>query len=184
VSVEEAVGFAVRIPGWMHPHELRWLYARAAQLEPGDTWVEIGAWKGRSTAAVLHGLPPAATLVAIDTWRGSGVEGTREAEHGDDAVFRAFLENMAQAILDAPDRDLCVMRGDSATVASRLNILSAVVFIDGDHEQAAVSRDLDAWKGRAALLCGHDRGHPDVQAALAWHGIEYDEGPGGIWIRR
>ena len=36
------------VPGWMTEAELLWLAHMARQLKPGDVWIEVGVWKGRS----------------------------------------------------------------------------------------------------------------------------------------
>ncbi len=55
-----------------------------------------------------------------------------------------------------------------------------MVFIDGDHAEAAVRLDLILWTPFATkLLCGHDRELPGVAAAL--EGENVSAGPDSIW---
>ena len=53
------------IEGWMDIDELEWLHDTAVNM---NTVVEIGAWKGRSTIALLQGCK--GIVFAVDPWRG------------------------------------------------------------------------------------------------------------------
>src|SRR2546421_4421878 len=93
-SFDQTLAFCRPIPGWMREDELAWLWQQAGLIPAGETWVEVGTWKGRSFAATVLGAPEDSSVIAVDTWLGSPSELAtthREALVGGDSVFQAFL---------------------------------------------------------------------------------------------
>ena len=62
----EIIRRAEEIPGWMTRNELAWLSCTASALDIGATWLEIGAFCGRSTFAVGMSLPLFSMLHVCD----------------------------------------------------------------------------------------------------------------------
>lgn len=159
---------AEAIQGWMSRTELEWL---AEQASTRENIIEIGCFKGRSSAAILantHGL-----VTCIDTFLGAkGSAAEREAApSGGDDIYQQFFENTF-------DYDnLCVMRCRSSTAArilTRMDWRSDWVFIDADHAVESVVADIRMFTpliDRGGILSGHDANRDTVQEALKKCGI-------------
>jgi hypothetical protein len=83
----------LELQGWMDHVELDWLYHTAQKVPEGGLIVEIGAWKGRSSAALYEGTEHKNTTISIDTWKGQDDLPTHEeARVGD--LLQVYLNNM------------------------------------------------------------------------------------------
>lgn len=127
------------IDGWMDIDELEWLYDTAQGME---TVVEIGAWEGRSTIALLEACR--GTVFAVDPWKGNG------------GSYSEFIYNTS------PFENLVIMKMPSVRASSILNGTEVdMVFIDGDHNYTSIRSDIDAWLPRTKkIICGHDYADP------------------------
>lgn len=169
------------IQGWMNRDELDWLYDRACEMKE---IVEVGAWKGRSTHALLSGaLISGGRVFSVDHFRGNPSELAdvhAEAAAGGDAIYDQFLANVGGF------PNLAVIRMDSLEAASMFPDHSVdMVFIDGEHQGASVLADLAAWAPKVTkLLCGHDRYLTGVYAALRLAKIAWEPAASSIWLRR
>lgn len=171
------------IEGWMTPAELQWLFEQAKGLK---MVAEIGAWKGRSTHALLSAGPIVHT---VDTWKGSDSEPAQQAAAKDDAVYWEFALGPAGRMHAAEPQNLFVHRMRSIEAARNfLDGTFDLVFIDGEHTYEAVKADIEAWLPKVkdgGLICGHDRDSKDVANALGgasiWH---WQEAPGSLWSYR
>ena len=126
------------IEGWMDIDELEWLHDTAVNM---NTVVEIGAWKGRSTIALLQGCK--GIVFAVDPWRG----------YSDN--YREFVYNTAEFT------HLAIFKMPSLRVATIFTAPVDMVFIDGDHSYDKVKADIGAWLPKTKkIICGHDYGCP------------------------
>jgi len=186
-SIAEYRGPSPEIHGWMHPHELQWLFDKASRM---TSVIEIGSWRGRSTHALLSGCP--GDVWAVDHFQGSrGELGSCHADaltHDIQGEFRANLKKFG-------DR-LHVMPMESEEAAKLFGEGEFdMVFIDGSHIEADVRRDLELWAPKARkLICGHDWNLDGVTpACMAYFGGEpierfhsiwaYPAGPAGVFGR-
>lgn len=162
---------ALQISGWM---DLDTLLMLAFEASRHIRLVEVGSWKGRSTVAMAHYLPPNGFLWCVDTFEGpenkAGFEmDFREViEFGPDFVLNQFKENTK----DYSDK-IQVIQENSATAWKTLQPLCAsgydMIFIDADHYYEKVKNDIINFGKILApwgLLCGHDYKIPDVSKAL------------------
>ena len=140
------------IEGWLTESEGNALAALAA----GRTVLEIGSWKGRSTAAIAR---TASRVLCLDTFRGDVMTGRQD-------TLRAFLANMeAAGCRDKVD----LMIGRVQDVGHLLAAGSfGLVFIDDDHGEStdtstAVAREVVRHDG---VVAWHDSGMPVVDAAI------------------
>lgn len=64
------------IQGWLEPNAGAVLYQFAALNAPNGNVVELGSWKGRSTAWLAFGVKDRGSgrVVAVDTWAGTRTE--------------------------------------------------------------------------------------------------------------
>ena len=161
------------IDGWMSPEELRWLHEQASEYA---SVVEIGCWKGRSTAALSLGC--SGQVWTVDHFGGSPSE--LDGAHGEARHADIFAQAQTNLVAFANVRILNMTSLKASRCFSEYSV--DMVFIDGEHTFDAVLLDLVAW-GRKfrRLLCGHDRDMEGVQKALAVYGVPVSEGPGSIW---
>jgi predicted O-methyltransferase YrrM len=127
---------AASIEGWLSDAQGCALF-RAASATTGKGFiVEIGSWKGRSTAWLAAGARLAAARVyAVDPHIGS----REDPEATTLAAFRANLTDAGLADVVEP----LVMT--SAKAARMLDGPVELLFIDGDHSYEAVRLDADLW---------------------------------------
>jgi predicted O-methyltransferase YrrM len=149
------------------------LYQMAAREFSQGTFVEVGAWVGRSTAYLASLIAPGVKLWVVDTWQGSFGQDPRSEEHykallekhnGD--VFRVFLDNMEKwgfLYRITPLRMLSIL-------AARLFPNSSIDFcyIDAGHDYVSVKEDLHAWYPKVrsgGVISGDDYG-------VDWPGVD------------
>lgn len=182
-GVGQAVTFdisaAQAIDGWMSDAELQWL---AEQASKHTRIVEVGSWKGRSTAALAQHTD--GDVWAIDHWLGQLLTGDTSLDvevrdRGADAIYNEFLLNMRNYGNVAPQR---MSSADAAELASPG---FDMVFLDGEHAYEGVSNDIALWTPLLAtggLLCGHDWWHEGIKRAVKEAVPGYQVAPGtNIW---
>lgn len=153
------------ITGWMSPVELECLYEVSLKVPPNELVVEIGAWMGRSSAAIYAGAQGKNPVVSIDTWQGNlGDPGTDIAKTTD--IFQIYLQNMRACGFDPqPLSSWCGLEnkcyyvvGDSLEIVRDVPDGSiAWLFYDGEHR--TTGENIDAWMPKIeldGLLTGHD----------------------------
>jgi hypothetical protein len=117
--------------------------------------VEIGVWRASGTMALLDKMPNL-KLYSIDPWlhqKGRGYEMEGEQD-GQDLSFRVAFKRLkkygARSVL---------LRMGSDDAISKINELLDFVWIDGDHNEDQVRRDIINWRPKIkkrAIFCGHD----------------------------
>jgi hypothetical protein len=121
----------------------------------GDTFVEVGAWKGKSTAYICVELANANKKIdffVVDTWNGS-------AEHKANPeitnLYDIFISNMKSL-----ENFYHPMRMTSLEAAEKFADNSIdFIFIDASHEYQDVYNDLKAWYPKlknGGIMAGHD----------------------------
>jgi hypothetical protein len=156
------------VEGWC---DFRDLYtAIAGKLRDGDTFVEVGAWKGQSIIHLCQRLQDqekSVKLYAVDTFKG-------DADTGKVNVLSTFEENIFASHCSS---DIYVQVALSTIAADKFQEKEiAGVFIDAAHDYDSVSADLNAWLPKVkegGIFAGHDIDSPDVQRALDDAGIQY-----------
>lgn len=119
--------------------------------------VEVGSWKGMSTAIIARTVKPFnGKVFAVDHWQGSeGVPEHKQAETND--MLSTFRHNMkALGISDI----IQPMVMDSATASSIFKDNSLdMVFIDADHRYSHIRADIEVWLPKlkkGGIIAGHD----------------------------
>lgn len=121
---------------------------------PNGIIVELGAWKGRSSAFLVVEAKNKSKDIhvhIVDTWDGS-------EEHTDnmkDGLYEKFISNMS------PLNGLYTAHRMTTNEASGLFQDSSLdgVFIDADHSYEAVRQDIQSWLPKVrsgGILAGHD----------------------------
>jgi len=134
--------------GWLTAHEAE----KLAELATGRAVLELGAWKGRSTVAMAS---TAAYIVSVD--RHMGIPGTDDSDS-----LPAYLE----AVRYLPN--VAAVVADWELLAGHFKEFD-MVYIDGDHDEISVARDIDiavktlgGYMG-PPLIVFHDWDFPEVQ---------------------
>jgi hypothetical protein len=129
--------------GSVSAEEVEFLRRRAAAVQ-GGCIVEIGAWRGKSAIALAAGAAQIAEadrplVYCVDPHRTAvGVYGGKFGPHDRAEFYRAMLRAgcaHAVALINLPSVD--------AAAAFRHPI--GLMFIDGDHTEAGVDADVEAW---------------------------------------
>ncbi len=140
---------AAEIPGWLTEGQAKLLFAAAARVGAGDTIVEIGSFRGRSTVVLATAAPSGAQVVAIEPHAGND-RGPREIEgYGADAAtdHEVFLANLAAAgVADRVRHVRAFSESAHADVVGEV----AVLYIDGAHRYGPARADIRDWGKRVA----------------------------------
>lgn len=136
--------FFENIQGWFQFHNI---YLRAVQEAPqsGAHFVEVGAWKGKSTAFLAVEIANSGKQIkfdVVDTWRGSE-EPYHQADPMviADTLYDHFLNNLSPAA-----GFFNPVRGRSIEVSNQYadNSLD-LVMLDASHDYENVKADILAW---------------------------------------
>jgi predicted O-methyltransferase YrrM len=147
----ETIGaIASTFEGWLSEAQGRALFDAAAATRGRGAIVEIGSWKGRSTAWLAAGASIAGQRVhAIDPH-------LRSREDPAANTLSEFMANIGRAGLAHAVEPLVMTSMDAA---EKLTGQIELLFIDGDHEYEGVKRDADLWLPRlvdGGLVVFHD----------------------------
>ncbi len=153
---------------WFLPEEAE-EYKRLAAATRNGTLVHLGIWKGKPVSSILDiSRHQGHALFAIDTWE-TPADDPDFAEGLKKDIAEVFVRNLASV----GHRDTVqIIRENTADAARHFADASVdLVFIDADHSQEAVKRNVLAWipkLKKKGVLCGHDYiWKPGVRNALA-----------------
>ena len=144
-----------KIDGWF---DFNILYKKVVDLvDENSHFVEIGAWKGKSTSFLAVEILKSRKNIkfdVVDTWKGSN----EHQVHGEE-LYLDFLKNIE------PVRHIInPIRKDSITASNFYqNDSLDFVFIDASHDYESVKADINAWYPKiknGGVIAGHDY-HPD-----------------------
>jgi precorrin-6B methylase 2 len=171
--VDKNIEYRNNIEGWMKPVELDWLYKAAKGMQ---TIVEIGSWKGKSTAALCSACK--GTVYSVDTFKGSASEKEEHAEAKQRDIYQDFKANTKQF------KNLVSYKMTSLKASKKFKDKSVdMVFIDGEHTYEAVKQDIELWLPKCKkLICGHDYNYNDVAQAVNQK-FGYVDTAECIWIK-
>jgi len=177
------------IPGWMGDAELEYLHNMVAEAPEDALIVELGAWKGKSTAALYTAMYGNQSVVTIDSWLGQAdLRFDAHREVLDQDVFLEFMNHMEHLGVKPewyrPDRAgaqyIRALTADALTLFPDHGIKRA--FVDADHE--AVGTDVDILMPKLAsdaILCGHDWNWGNVKEQLESR-VTIVEVVGDLWV--
>jgi predicted O-methyltransferase YrrM len=149
-----------RIPGYLHPLEQCFLYWLAASVPRNGLALEIGSFKGKSSACIAAGLPQGARLACVDTWQNDAMPYDEKSDS-----MNEFLDNTRsyRQVIEPH-------RGTSSEVAATWDRPIDFLFIDGDHTYEGCSADIKAWLGfvrRGGWIAFHDSSETGVWKAIS-----------------
>jgi predicted O-methyltransferase YrrM len=163
------------IDGWLTIDEAITLFELARSLpDERPLAVEIGCWQGKSSVCLASGLEGkrAPRLVCIDPFDASGDAASAATyENRKDALEATLRSTFEQNLSAAGLRSLVdVTPGYSHEHAPQFAAPIDLLFLDGDHSEAAVRRDYDDWAPKVrpgGYLVLHDVIHPVHQGPRA-----------------
>lgn len=174
-ALADVIRPALDIDGWLTEQQALVLAAAARDVRAG-TVVELGSWKGRSTAVFGLACKGERAVVAVDTFRGSPseIEGSHaEAAVSANGVFPQWQANMTR--LGLTDAVEC-RRGDLVAAAAEWPAGRGIglLFIDAEHTLEATRAAFRAWERHllpGATVIFHDANWPGVREAIAELGL-------------
>lgn len=153
MNFEERLSLAETVKGFMPPDEGRALVRhgleRAAEA-PGGTWLEVGAWCGKS-AVYLGAAAGASVLYSLDHHRGSEENQVGWTHHDPTLVdpFDGRLNTLPfwQRTIATAELEATVIGlvGPSNVVAAHFAQPLDLLFIDGGHGHDVAWADYEAW---------------------------------------
>ena len=181
----------IEIPGWMGEAEMEYLHNMVLNGSDDGLFVEVGTWKGLSTAAMYTARHGNQRIVTIDSWLGQ--EDIRWGTHKECLnrdVFMDFMEYMSALDLyptwykPNQKRGGCLyLRALSKDAAQLFDDGSLYrLFIDGDH--TGVGADIDYFLpklGPDAIVLGHDWNWGGVKEQVEER-VRVTEIIGDMWI--
>jgi citronellol/citronellal dehydrogenase len=140
-----------QIQGWLDGNAGGVLYQVARFQSPTAVVVELGSWKGRSTAWLAQGLRDRGVgkVFAVDTWRGTETETQHQvllSGYGPDQLYEEFLDNLRRlGLIDI----VAPLRATTLEAAARWphGRTIGLLHIDASHEYEDVKADFEAWHG-------------------------------------
>lgn len=155
-----------------------------ASLALAHGWIagaELGVAEGRTAQRILRSCP-SLKLICVDLWApqpgNTGPETWDDWPHGShEAQAKGRLNPFGDRvqIIKALTVDAAQMVADSSL---------DFVFIDADHSESGVRRDVRAWRPKikaGGMLMGHDAAWPGVWQAIDAECPGYWIGPNDVW---
>lgn len=144
------------IEGLLVPGQERTFMALASCLEGNSTIVEIGSFKGKSTACLALGSNEKTKIYAIDTFSGNNLDFSEGVQFVGSGYLNEFKQNLKNAgVLDKVE----VLQGYSNRIGKRWNKKIDFLFIDGSHIYKDVKSDFELfypWVKPGGIVAFHD----------------------------
>jgi hypothetical protein len=145
--------------------------------------VEIGVLKGKTLFSVLDACPKL-SMTGVDQWKVLPLREDENAETYSVFDMAKIEEDVHRKMLKYGGR--CqIFKGDSVCQANRFRDGSVdFVFIDGDHTEKGVRRDIEAWEPKVrsgGMVLGHDCSWPTVKRVISEVFPDYQEFGEEVW---
>ncbi len=144
---------------------------------------EIGVLKGKTLFSVLDACPKL-SMIGVDQWKVLPLRDDENAETYSVFDMRKIESDVHRKMIQYNGR--CqIFKGDSAEQANRVSDgWLDFVFIDGDHTEAGVLRDIEAWSPKVrsgGMILGHDCSWITVRRAVSSYFPDYQELGEEVW---
>lgn len=174
MDTQTLLDIIINIQGWLGKTEAMFLYRTGKTLEvPGDI-VEIGSWKGKSTAAIALGVKHSGKsrkIYAVDPHEGLlAKEGSKT--NSTLTEFTGTIESLSLSSLVVP------VVSTSKEAARRHRAPLSFLFVDGLHDYTHAREDFLLWEGfvcSGGIIAFHDAycGYGGVWKAVRRHVWRY-----------
>lgn len=134
-----------RLDGYLTMTEGITLADYASKVSADHAVVEVGCYKGKSTAWLAAGVSvgPGSNVYAVDLWTQGGQAYTdtiKRYEHPD--TYQAFNDQLGRVgLID----HVTAIIGSSQAIAAKWEVLIGLLHIDAEHSYKAVRADIAAW---------------------------------------
>jgi len=170
------------IGGWFTPKDIEVYRALVEQIPDNGTLAELGTWKGRSLCSIADIIIKKNIKVhAIDTFEGTTNEGDAHKEAKEIDLEQELRNNLE---LFGITNNVTVYKMTTLEAAGQILETFDMVFIDADHSEEAVYKDIMAWKLKlnpGGRITGHDWSWESVRNAISKAKIEAN-GVGNVWF--
>lgn len=152
------------IEGLLVPGQEKLFMVIASKLPKNATVVEIGSFKGKSTACVGIVSPRSTKIYAIDTFEGNNKDFSEGVQFVGGSFLDEFKQNMKMIGIW---NKIKLQKGYSSEIAKNWNKPIDFLFIDGSHLYEDVKNDFEMfypWVKEGGVVAIHDvsSGHPGV----------------------
>lgn len=146
--------------------------------------VELGVFKGRTFLHLLAHCPNL-KVTGVDRWihrpRNHGIEGAETYAKWNMTGIEKHVRACARPFGERAE----ILKMDTVEASERFADDSIdLVFIDADHSEAGVARDIDAWTPKvrnSGYITGHDIDWPTVRRVVEQRFPAYETGPDNVW---
>jgi len=175
------------LEGWFDLPQIEIYHEMVKNAKDGSHFVEIGAWKGKSTSCMAVEIINSGKKIkfdVVDTFKGS-IEHQNLPCIVNGTLYKEYLNN-----IEPVKEYVNTVVGDSAKISELYADDSLdFVFIDGDHTYNGVKRDIISWFRKVkpgGYLCGNDifqKGFEEIAPAVA-HLLDDVKNFSNNWIYR
>lgn len=144
------------IEGYLVPGQEKALYILASSLKNNSTIVEIGSFKGKSTACLALGSPRSTRIYAIDTFKGNKKDFIEGKQFKGGSFYNEFEKNLKEIKHFYKIKPL---KGFSSDFGKSWEKPIDLLFIDGSHVYEDVKKDFllfYPWVKRGGIIALHD----------------------------
>jgi len=142
--------------GWFDKDDIKTYRSFYANLNDRSITAEIGVWQGRSICSVADIIiDKRITVYAIDTFQGS-ISAQDVVNNCGGRLRQIFTKNIAEAGLK---NNVIIIEAESSRAIDGINKKFDFVFIDSDHAEKNVKKDIATWLPlvkNGGVFAGHD----------------------------
>lgn len=148
------------IEGYLVPGQEKGLMVLASQVPKNGVIVEIGSFKGKSTACLALASNDSTKVYAIDTFEGNSKDFSEGVQFLGGNFYADFLRNIKTT---GKAKKVHTVNGLSSKIGEKWNKKIDFLFIDGSHIYEDVKLDFDLfypWVKEGGIIAFHDV-HPN-----------------------
>jgi hypothetical protein len=157
--------------GWFSEKDIETYRNLFESLKDGASVCELGVWKGRSICSVADIVIRKNLIVTcVDTFEGTVNEGEAHKEAKETDLRQEFLKTLNSFGLTPHVNIFKMTTDDAAKQFKTFKTKFHLVFIDADHSEKAVSKDIKNYlpllRNKNSILAGHDLSWESVRNAI------------------